>query len=31
LEDLARLGALILFGLTIWRIAIRAMTCKLID
>jgi len=30
-EDLARLGALIVFGLAIWRIAIHAMTRKLID
>jgi lipooligosaccharide transport system permease protein len=30
-EDLARLGALVLFGLVIWRIAIYAMTRKLID
>jgi lipooligosaccharide transport system permease protein len=31
LEDLARLGALVLFGLVVWRIAIRAMTQKLVD
>jgi lipooligosaccharide transport system permease protein len=31
IEDLARLGALILFGLVLWRIAIYAMTRKLID
>ena len=30
-EDLARLGALILFGLIVWRAAIYAMTRKLID
>jgi lipooligosaccharide transport system permease protein len=30
-EDLARLGALIGFGLVLWRIAIRAMTQKLVD
>jgi lipooligosaccharide transport system permease protein len=30
-EDAARLGALILFGLVVWRIAIRAMTQKLVD
>jgi lipooligosaccharide transport system permease protein len=30
-EDLARLGALVLFGLVVWRIAIRAMTQKLVD
>ncbi len=30
-EDLARLGALVLFGLVLWRIAIYAMTRKLID
>ena len=29
--DLLRLGALVLFGLILWRIAIRAMTRKLID
>lgn len=29
--DLARLGALVLFGLVLWRIAIRAMTRKLVD
>jgi lipooligosaccharide transport system permease protein len=29
--DLARLGALVAFGLVVWRIAIRAMTRKLID
>jgi lipooligosaccharide transport system permease protein len=29
--DLARLGALIVFGLILWRIAIYAMTRKLID
>jgi lipooligosaccharide transport system permease protein len=29
--DLARLGALIVFGLILWRIAIHAMTRKLID
>ena len=29
--DLARLGALVAFGLLLWRIAIRAMTRKLID
>jgi lipooligosaccharide transport system permease protein len=30
-EDLARLSALVVFGLVIWRIAIHAMTQKLID
>jgi lipooligosaccharide transport system permease protein len=30
-EDLARLGALVVFGLIMWRIAIHAMTRKLID
>ena len=30
-EDLARLGALLVFGLAAWRVAIRAMTQKLID
>jgi lipooligosaccharide transport system permease protein len=30
-EDLARLGALVGFGLVLWRIAIRAMTQKLVD
>jgi lipooligosaccharide transport system permease protein len=30
-EDLARLGALVVFGLLLWRIAIHAMTRKLID
>jgi lipooligosaccharide transport system permease protein len=30
-EDLARVGALLLFGLIAWRIAIYAMTRKLID
>jgi len=30
-EDLARLGALVLFGLIVWRVAIYAMTRKLID
>jgi lipooligosaccharide transport system permease protein len=29
--DLLRLGVLVLFGLVLWRIAIRAMTRKLID
>jgi len=29
--DLARLGALVAFGLLLWRIAIRAMTRKLVD
>jgi lipooligosaccharide transport system permease protein len=29
--DVARLGFLVLFGLLVWRIAIRAMTRKLID
>jgi lipooligosaccharide transport system permease protein len=29
--DLARLGALLLFGLLMWRIAIHAMTRKLVD
>jgi lipooligosaccharide transport system permease protein len=31
LEDLGRLGALLLFGVITWRIAIHAMTRKLID
>jgi lipooligosaccharide transport system permease protein len=31
LEDLARVGALVAFGLIMWRIAIHAMTQKLID
>src|SRR6266540_1751867 len=30
-QDLARVGALVLFGLIIWRIAIHAMTQKLVD
>jgi lipooligosaccharide transport system permease protein len=30
-EDLARLGMLVGFGLVMWRIAIRAMTQKLVD
>jgi lipooligosaccharide transport system permease protein len=30
-EDLARVGALLLFGLAMWRLAIYAMTRKLID
>jgi lipooligosaccharide transport system permease protein len=30
-EDLARVGALVAFGVIIWRIAIHAMTRKLID
>jgi hypothetical protein len=30
-EDLARVGFLVLFGLLMWRIAIYAMTRKLID
>jgi lipooligosaccharide transport system permease protein len=30
-EDLARVGALVVFALIVWRIAIRAMTQKLID
>ena len=30
-EDVARLGALVLFALVMWRIAIHAMTRKLID
>jgi hypothetical protein len=29
--DVARLGALVLFGGALWRIAIHAMTRKLID
>jgi lipooligosaccharide transport system permease protein len=29
--DVARLGALVLYGLVVWRIAIHAMTRKLID
>jgi lipooligosaccharide transport system permease protein len=31
LEDVARLGALLVFGLAVWRVAIHAMTRKLID
>jgi lipooligosaccharide transport system permease protein len=31
LEDLARLGVLVAFGLIMWRLAIHAMTRKLID
>jgi lipooligosaccharide transport system permease protein len=30
-EDLARLGLLVAYGILVWRIAIRAMTNKLID
>lgn len=30
-EDLARLGAMAAFGVLVWRVAIRAMTRKLID
>src|SRR4051794_29262813 len=30
-EDVARLGALVVFGVLMWRIAIRAMVRKLID
>jgi lipooligosaccharide transport system permease protein len=30
-EDLARVGALVAFGLAVWRVAIYAMTRKLID
>ncbi len=30
-EDLLRVGYLVLFGLVLWRVAIRAMTKKLID
>jgi len=30
-EDIARLGVLVAFGLIMWRIAIRAMTQKLVD
>jgi lipooligosaccharide transport system permease protein len=30
-EDLARLGLLVAYGILLWRIAIRAMTSKLID
>jgi lipooligosaccharide transport system permease protein len=30
-EDLARLGALVVFGLVLWRVAIHAMARKLID
>jgi lipooligosaccharide transport system permease protein len=30
-EDLARIGALVAFGLILWRVAIHAMTRKLID
>ncbi|MBA3380539.1 MAG: ABC transporter permease, partial [Actinobacteria bacterium] len=30
-EDLARIGVLVVFGLVLWRIAINAMTRKLID
>jgi lipooligosaccharide transport system permease protein len=31
LQDLGRVGALIAFGLIVWRVAIHAMTRKLID
>ena len=30
-DDLARVGVLLVFGLVMWRIAIRAMTQKLVD
>jgi hypothetical protein len=30
-SDLARLGALLLFGVVVWRVAIYAMTRELID
>jgi hypothetical protein len=30
-DDLFRVGVLVAFGLVVWRIAIRAMTKKLID
>ena len=30
-EDLFRVGYLVLFGLVVWRVAIHAMTKKLID
>jgi hypothetical protein len=30
-DDLLRVGYLVLFGLAMWRIAIRAMERKLID
>jgi hypothetical protein len=30
-EDLARVGMLVVFGLIMWRVAIYAMTRKLID
>ncbi len=30
-SDLARVGALVLFGFLMWRVAIRAMTRKLVD
>jgi lipooligosaccharide transport system permease protein len=30
-EDVARLGALLVYGFAVWRVAIRAMTRKLID
>src|SRR5687768_3849139 len=30
-EDVARLGALVVFGLIVWRVAIHAMTRKLVD
>ena len=30
-EDLARVGYLVVFGLVVWRVAIRAMTQKLVD
>jgi lipooligosaccharide transport system permease protein len=30
-QDLARVGALVVFGLAMWRVAIHAMTQKLID
>ena len=31
MDDLGRLGVLLVFGLVMWRIAIRAMTQKLVD
>ncbi len=30
-DDLARVGFLVAFGLVMWRIAIHAMTQKLVD
>jgi hypothetical protein len=30
-EELLRVGYLVVFGIVLWRVAIRAMTKKLID